>query len=305
MKAEDNPLSHYHSALAQVARPPPKKAEGLLCLLPILACAAAGGAPERAVPVAVAWHLFRRASGLLDHAQDGDPIPGDGRVPQAVNLATGLLFAGQRALTRLPHYGVSPQRALSIITDFNAAALRACAGQHADLAPDRLSLEACRQALALRAGEPFALACRAGAAVATHDRSLIALCHEFGYNLGALWQLADDFDDLWNPHGPSDLALGKRTLPVVYALTAAQPPEGERLEALLQRAADGDGEAEAVARQRITALGAPLYVVAQAQIHRGRAGAALRQLSGPPVVQAHLRALLDRAMPALATENHG
>ncbi len=220
-------------------------------------------------------------------------------------LATGLLFAGQRALTRLPHYGVSPQRALAIIADFNATALRACAGQHADLASDRLSLEACRQALALRAGEPFALACRAGAALATHDPPLIALCHEFGYNLGVLWQLADDFEDLWNPHGPSDLALGRRTLPVVYALTVIEPSERDRLETLLQRAAAGDGQAEEAGRQVVTALGAPLYVVAQARLHRGRAEAALRQLSGPPAVQARLGALLDQAMPALATEDHG
>lgn len=311
MRSEDDPLTpadlllRYLTALAQVARPPPQRGKDSLPLLPLLTCLAAGGQPQRALPLAVAWHLLRLASGLLDHAQDGDPLPGVGSDPQAINLATGLLFAAQLVLARLPLHGVSQQRTLALMADFNATALRACAGQHQDLTCDQLNLEACRQALALRAGEPFALAARAGGAVATDDLHLIALCHEFGYNLGVLWQLADDFDDLWNPRGPSDLALGRRTLPVVYALTVAEPPERDCLEALLHRAAAGDGAAEAAARQLITAHGAALYLVTQAQVHRGRAETALRELGGSSAVRAHLRALLDRAMPALAAENHG
>jgi len=194
---------------------------------------------------------------------------------------------------------VGASRTLSLIAEFNATALRACVSQHLDLAREPLSLEACHAALALRAGEPFALAARTGALVATDDPHFIALCHEFGYNLGVLWQLADDFDDLWHPQGPSDLALGKRTLPVVYALTVTEPPQRERLQALLRRAAHGDDEAEAMARHLITAQGAPLYLMAQAQLHQRRAEAALRELGAPQVVRAHLQALLDQTMPVL------
>jgi len=48
--------------------------------------------------------------------------------------------------------------------------------------------------------------------------------------------MCDDFEGIWNPQGRSDLAAGKRTLPVIYALTVAPPSVGDRLERLLVKA---------------------------------------------------------------------
>jgi len=104
--------------------------------------------------------------------------------------------------------------------------------------------------------------------------------------------MCDDFEGIWNPQGQSDLAAGKRTLPVIYALTVAPPSVRERLERLLVKATV-EQEAEEQARQVITALGAPHYLLIEAQIRRQRAEVALRSTGSPSPAYCQLMALLN------------
>lgn len=106
-------------------------------LLPILCCEAAGGDGDQATAIAAAWLLLCLAAKILDDIEDGDahltPWSAIG-TPQAINAATGLIFASQLALARLPRMGADRELALSLLEDFNRTTLRMCAGQHADLA---------------------------------------------------------------------------------------------------------------------------------------------------------------------------
>ncbi|HID64636.1 MAG TPA: hypothetical protein EYP49_18115 [Anaerolineae bacterium] len=105
-------------------------------LLPILCCAAAGGDEDQATAIAAAWFLLYLAAKILDDIEDDDthltPWFAIG-VPQAINAATGLIFASQLALARLPRMGADRELALSLLEDFNGTTLRMCTGQHADL----------------------------------------------------------------------------------------------------------------------------------------------------------------------------
>ena len=262
-------------------------------LLPVLCCQAAGGDEHQATALAAAWFLLYLAAKVLDDVEDEDALQGPWYaigVPQAINAATGLIFASQLALAHLPRMGASRELTLFLIEDFNRTILRMCAGQHADLAEVSISsLERYFRIAGAKSGEFFALACRAGALLGTDE---VAPYSEFGYNLGVLIQICDDFEGVWNPKGRSDLAAGKRTLPVIYALTVAPPGVRDRLEWLLAKAIS-ERKAEEEARGLITELGAPHYLLIEAQIRRQRAEAALCSTGRPSPAYRQLMALLN------------
>jgi geranylgeranyl diphosphate synthase type I len=272
-------------------------------LLPILCCEAVGGDEHQATAVAAAWFLLYLAAKVLDDIEDGDALQAPWSAigaPQAINAATGLIFAAQLALTHLCRLGVGEKLTLIIYEDFNRTSFKICQGQHADLIEVTPSLERYWQIVAAKSGEPFALACRAGALLGTDE---VAPYSEFGYNLGVLIQICDDFEGVWNPKGRSDLAAGKRTLPVIYALTAAPPHVRERLERLLVKAIS-EPEAEEEATRIIAELGASHYLLIEAQIRRQRAEAALRSAGMPSLAHRQLMALLNGCFRVLddATE---
>ncbi len=273
-------------------------------LLPVLCCQAAGGNENQATALAAAWFLLCLAAKVLDDVEDEDALQGPWYgigVPEAINAATGLIFTSQLALTHLPRMGASRELALFLIEDFNRTILRMCAGQHADLAEANISsLKRYFRIAGAKSGEFFSLACRAGALLGIDK---VAPYSEFGYNLGVLIQICDDFEGVWNPPGRSDLAAGKRTLPIIYALTVAPSGIRERLERLLVKATS-EPKAEEEARGVITELGAPLYLVVEAQIRRQRAEAALCSTGRPFSAYRQLIALLNERfrVPDDATE---
>jgi geranylgeranyl pyrophosphate synthase len=117
-----------------------------------------------------------------------------------------------------------------------------------------------------------------------------------------LTQIGDDFHGVWgpsrrlSPSQGSDLAAGRKTLPVLYALAVAPTGLREHLWELLDRATDNAG-AEAQARQVITDLGALYYLLVEAELRRQRGSAALQPIGPPSPALRGLLVLLDRASP--------
>jgi len=270
-----------------------ERADSPLALLPILCCEAAGGERSQATPIAAAWLLLYMAAKMLDDVEDDELDTSQTMSPaQAINVATGLIFASQPSLALLRKQGVDSDLLFSLHEDFNRTALRVCAGQHADLLEEVPSLEHCFRVIATKSGEPFALACRAGASLGTDDQRQIALYSEFGYNLGVLIQIDNDFNGAWNPKGRSDLAAGKRTLPVIYALSVAPMDLRGQLKGLLSKAIS-EPQAEEEARRIITELGALQYMMVEAQIRRQRAESALHYAGSSSPAYSKLINLLD------------
>ena len=269
-----------------------------LTLLPLLTCQAAGGDPRQALPVAAAWRSLHIAAELLDDVEDGDvarisTAPTD--PPRVINLATGFITAAGLALARLAADG-DARLWHTLYHDFSRTVLQMAGGQHADLGRRSiLDLDGYRQIIAAKSGSFFALAARAGARCATHDAAQIARYDRFGYNVGILIQIADDLDGFRRPAGEGDLAAGRRTLPVLYALAVASPPEQARLERLLVRA-PADVGAEEEARQFIAALGGVAYLLAEIARYRRRALAVLEPGSEDPACKP-LRDWLARLQP--------
>jgi competence protein ComQ len=242
--------------------------------------------------------MLHTAALLLDDVEDGEldgkPWPVVGPA-EAVNIATALVFAAQLALARLESETGDPTVSLALWQTFNRASLQVCAGQHLDLTAASAALETYWQVAAGKAGQVFALACRVGAMLGACDAQWIARYDEFGYNLGILVQISDDFNGVWNSPGAGDLRAGLRTLPVVYALSVSPPHARKHLNDLLA-VASADSAACAEVRRLLVDLGALQYLILQAEVYRRQAVEALACVPGVQAAQAKLLALSDRIL---------
>ena len=237
-------------------------------------CVAAGGRGEQAVPIAAAVEVFMVALDLLDDLEDGETNPlqvGLGTA-SSLNAAMGLLFLAQHCLAQEPN-GAS---AAAILVE---AGLRAGSGQHADLAPaadGSLTLDEALAVTSAKSGSLVAAICRLGAFAAGADGDVQARYARFGGYLGVAAQLANDIEAIAPAAaGKTDLALGRPTLPLVYAGARDAAEEHEDVAAALW------------------AEGAAHFTWAVAATYRQHAQELIPSLTGDPAAGAALAALLQ------------
>lgn len=270
-------------------------------LLPLLTCAAVGGEWVRAANVAAAWNLLHLAARILDDlADEGNvlgftlPLP----MGEFLNMAITLLGLAQRLLDRMLEQDVPLPVIHSIRSELSQVLIQACSGQHQDLvemSQVHFGLDDYWQVIEAKTGAPFGWACWAGAMVGNGNTEQTASCQVYGFNLGVLIQLFDDWAGLGVYRGTSDLALHKKTLPVLYALSVLPARQRESLAVLLAEAGQYPALAEE-ARAEIVRLGGLQYTLIQAEIRRQRAWKALASLPLGPV-RTQLLGLLDRSFP--------
>ncbi len=251
---------------------------------------------HRAVPVMAAWYALMLAARILDDLEDGDtqgmPWAKLG-ASRTVNVATGLIMAAPLALLQLRQRGVTADKLLELLEATQRAALQVSAGQRDDLAQEE-GWEKGWGIAEAKAGEPFALACRAGAMVGEGAPWQVDRLGEFGQHLGVLTQIADDISGVWKALGRSDLAAGRKTLPVLYALAVASPAARKRLCRLLNQA-PRDAEAVLQAQWMLADLGALHALTIEAEVRQQRAKGALEALSMTSPAKVELLALVEKA----------
>lgn len=299
--AEAGLTGEYLAALRSVLLPESanRVAHAALVALPAVCCEASGGDRRRADAITAAWGLLYAAAHLLDSIEDGDAAEESWvhwGIGPAVNVSTGLIASAFLVLSRLVHRTAVEDRVRADeLADFSRALLRMCSGQHADLTRSQLSLAECWQVAADKSGAFFALACRAGARLATADTTQIDYLSQFGLDLGLLIQIGDDIRGLY-PQGreQGDLAAGRTSvLPIAYAMSVLPDSERARLCESLQ-AAPQNGLAQIQARQQIVASGALLYLSIEAERHAQQAETALQAAAAPSPARDELGLLLSR-----------
>jgi hypothetical protein len=254
--------------------------------------AASGRQGERALPVAAAWRCLHVAGKLLNDAaghRSSSLLPGE-PVQSLLNTGVSLIFLSQAILSQAAACGIPDKLALELQAAFARAGLRAAAGQHERLGQSRpLSWKEYQAVTAMRSGCPLALATRAGALLCwgeSRDRDdvkgtvpvYVEALTAYGHHLGMMLQLADDWNGTWNPGGKSDLALGKRTWPLLYGEELSSAEQRGRLLALAPRAAE-DPAAESAVRALLVEVDVPLAMALAAEEHRCQAEAALEALA--------------------------
>lgn len=262
--------------------------------LPLLTCQAAGGQINQAtVGVATAWNLFHLAAHLLDDVEDGDVLNGPAgplAAPEAINVATTLIFLAQYTFE-----SQAEEAAGRLRSPLYQMLLRMCAGQHRDLTGPAAGLETYWQVAQHKSGHFFGWAGEAGAILGGGDPVQVENSRQYGFNLGVLLQISDDLEGFVATGAVSDLAAGKSILPILYALSVLPSGQAAHLPVLLKEARQ-DPAAQNEARLVIVRLGGLHYALAQAEIYRRRAEAAIMSAPDSPA-RRQLLALLDKAFP--------
>ena len=263
-----------------------------LLTLPSFVCSALGGELENALEVNAAWLLLYAAFYVLDKVEDReiDDVLFSGLEENVlINLTTGLILNAELVLSKLAgEEKFGPATLNSLLVTFNRMALKVCAGQHLDLTSGDADLSQAWRNIEAKSGDFFALACWVGARLATSEPDQLESMAKYGRHLGILIQIANDTEGLWGRDGlDSDLARGRVTLPVAYALSVLPPAKRTTLQRLIPAKTT---DSEASARQMILSSGGLIYLMLEAEKHRQQARAAL---GGLPIDEPQREQLLD------------
>ncbi len=260
-------------------------------ILPLLACQAAGGDPQRAIPAAAAWRALHIAAHILDDVEDGDTADWEARAltpAHAINLATGFIAAAGLCLSGANY-------APTLFQAFNRVILQMAGGQHLDLngVSGMDAYFACVQA---KSGTFFALGTLSGAICASRTSNVAERYYEFGYNLGVIVQLFNDLVGFYTEGERCDLAEDRPTLPALFVEENAPPQVVATLRRFLPDAVHSQ-----TARQRIRDIareqGCDAYILAEITRHQALASESLLPGDDPRgLLEAYLEEFLQKKL---------
>jgi len=238
-----------------------------LCML---ACLAAGGELDGALPAAAALELLHNFTLVHDDIQDDSPqrrhrpsvwsLVG---MPLAINTGDGMFVAAHRLLGSLVETGLDPALVIHALDEFDRAALKVCEGQHMDISFERRDSVSSDEYLAMierKTGALMGLSCYLGALTAGAPRADLALYRAFGEGVGAAYQVRDDLMGVWQDEASTgkrameDLYSRKKSYPAVRAFELAAGSDAQRLRAVYSQAVVSQGDALWV-RELMTGLG--------------------------------------------------
>ncbi|HEU5331365.1 MAG TPA: family 2 encapsulin nanocompartment cargo protein polyprenyl transferase [Actinocrinis sp.] len=237
-------IAAYHFGWADAAGNPARADPGK-AIRPAMVLASAhahGAAPEPAMRAAAAVELAHNFTLLHDDVMDRDTTRRHRPTAWAVFGVPDAILAGDavhalalRLLAEDPH-PAAPAAAARLA----ACIAEICEGQHDDCSfesRERVALDECLRMAEAKTGALLGCACAIGALYARAPEPAVTAMDGFGRRIGLAFQLADDLIGIWGdprvtgkPAG-ADLAVRKKSLPVVAAL-ASGTPDADALAAL-------------------------------------------------------------------------
>ncbi|CAA9451255.1 MAG: hypothetical protein AVDCRST_MAG58-983 [uncultured Rubrobacteraceae bacterium] len=268
--------------------------------LPFLVHAAITGDERPALPVAGACTLLYLGADLFDSILDHELPPlWHARDRSEASLAATTLLGAlpQLSIARLQEQGTPPARLWTLAHLFADAGLTMGAGQYEDLllpALENVSVEDSRAMAEKKSGAEYALFAAAGATLATEDPSTIEAYAAFGSCFGIAQQLINDAQDIWGEECGRDLSNGKRTLPVVHALSTLTGEQRGRLQKLLAAARESTEHHDGVLAL-LAAAGSLRYTALIVWLYQQQARSHLASASPRESAARELYTLLDQA----------
>jgi geranylgeranyl pyrophosphate synthase len=268
--------------------------------LPLLVHKGITGDERLALPVAGACTLLYLGADLFDSMLDHELPPSwhTRDSSEAMLAATTLLGAlPQLSIARLEEQGTPPARLWMLAHLFADTGLKMGAGQYEDLLSpglENMSLEDSRAMAERKSGAEYALFATAGATLATEDPSAIEAYAAFGSCFGIAQQLINDAQDIWGHKRGQDLSNGKRTLPVVHALSTLGGERRERLQKLLAAASEFREHHDGV-RAFLAEAGSLRYTALIVWLYQQQARSHLASASPREPAARELYTLLDQA----------
>ncbi len=204
-------------------------------MLTLLSCQACGGAVEHALPAAAAIELLHNFSLIHDDIEDRDELR-RGRPTLWKIWGEALAINAGDAMFALAHLALESsgeaapdaapaERVLRALRMFDETCVALTIGQHLDIEFENRADVTAAEYMAMIDGKTAALtraACAIGAIMAGAPDEHVDALAEFGRELGLAFQLQDDVLGIWGDPAStgkhdSDLAHGKKTLPVLHA----------------------------------------------------------------------------------------
>ncbi len=126
------------------------------------------------------------------------------------------------------------------------------------------------------------------------DSSAIEAYAAFGSCFGIAQQLINDAQDTWGERGGQDLSNGKRTFPLVHALSTLRGDGHDRLQELLAAARESTEHHNGV-RALLAAAGSPRFTALMVWLYQQQARSHLASASPREPAERELYTLLDQA----------
>ena len=302
-------MMRYHLGWEDAQGRPTETAGGkaLRPSLCLWACEALGGDRRNGLAAAAALELTHNFSLVHDDIQDCDrerrhrptvwAVWGEG---QAINAGDSLLTLARLVLLRLVDAGLEPTSVVRACRILDEACLAMIEGQCLDLEFEEMaqvSVDEYLEMIEKKSGALFGAALHLGALTAGADEALGERFGRAGRLLGTAFQVRDDLLGVWGHRDvtgkpeAADIRRRKKTLPLLYAQSAAPPEDRQALAGIYRRQALGEDDV-----QQVVGIleGAGAYDYCQ-EMARGHLDEALAELAGTPITPAASRELREVA----------
>jgi len=268
--------------------------------VPLLVHEAITGDDRPALPVAGACALLHLGADLFDSLLDHELPPSwHTRGSAEASLAATTLMAAlpQLSIDCLREQGIPPVKLWALAYLFADTLLTMSAGQYDDMLFPNLEDVSLEDSLAMaerKSGSAYAMLARAAAVLASEDSFTIEAYANFGLYFGIAKQLMNDVWGIWGEETGRDLLNGKRTLPIVHALSTLRGERHERLRKLLAAARESSEPHDEV-RALLAAAGSVRYTALILRLYQQQARNHLVAASPQDPAGGELHMLLDRA----------
>lgn len=288
--------AYHHGWVDAEGQPAAAGGKALRPALALLSARAAGAAPQRGVPAAVAVELVHDFSLLHDDVMDGDTERRHRPTAWTVFGVSSAILAGDALLTAALDVllAAGTDGAVAAARCLTRATQRLISGQVSDLEfegrPD-VTLDECVAMAGDKTAALMACACSLGAVLVGAPEPLAAGLGEFGHDVGLAFQLVDDLLGIWgSPQVTgkpvlSDLRARKKSIPVVAALNS-DGPDAAQLADLYLRPEPLSAEELSLAAKLIEDAGGRTWTEVEAGRLLSRAERRLGGLDLPPDVHA-------------------
>ena len=212
------------------------RSHGVACLV---ACLAAGGDVDSALPAAVAVELVDGFLQVHDDVQGGQPRRDDRDAvwwvwgpAQAINVGDSFHSLARLALFELHENGTPADVTFRAVQMLDEAALDLCEGRFRDIeAQERIDLDVdgYLEMAASKSGALYACAMGLGALVGGAGQAAVDAMSRCGRQIGLALQVRSDVRDVWDGDPSPEVLNKKKLLPVVHALGKATIAEKRRL----------------------------------------------------------------------------
>ena len=242
-------MQRYHLGwIDGEGRPANGQGKGLRPMMCLLACQAAGGDWQKALSFAAALELVHNFSLIHDDIQDGDiqrrhrdTVWHKWGLAQGINAGDSMRGLAALTLVKGVDDTHSATRIRLAVEGLEKASLEMIEGQFLDITYERNTEVTTDQYLAMigrKTGALFGCSFYLGALAAGCDTELSESWRQFGLDMGAVFQIRDDYLGVWGDEDrlgkpiASDIRRKKMCLPVVHALQSAQGDDRKSMQAI-------------------------------------------------------------------------